>query len=131
MKRTYRSKYSEKLVTAAQYAAELVCENISHKKQKPLTARFWNSKSWNKTFVRQVQLASSLIHLYGEFSLIKLLSENKTIISLGYKKVDMLLSEIELVKKQQRKTEKPVIKTNVKPRKQLVKPNLYTKLDNV
>lgn len=94
MERAYSSQYSDTKITAAQFAAELICENIAYKKNKQLPVKFWNLPEWRKIFIRQVQLASTLISLYGEFELIRILRKERYIYSLGYKKLDKMLQEI-------------------------------------
>ena len=133
MKKAYNSRYSDKPITAAQYAAELVCENIAETKKQTLTVKFWNLPAWQKVFVRQVQLASALIQLYGEYSVIQLLRTNRRVVSLAYKKLDCMLQEIENKKTLLDKNKKIVkkIKTEELPRPGILKKNLYSKLDDI
>jgi hypothetical protein len=61
----YTSKYSNgKLVSAAQYITELICENKAKKDKLDLHYRFWTTKSWSAYYRNQIASANKLIQKY-------------------------------------------------------------------
>jgi len=72
--RIYKSKYTTNLVTAPQYLAEIVCENMAAKEGKVLTQNFWNDKYWSYPYKGQVAAANGLLKLYSAEALINVLT---------------------------------------------------------
>lgn len=124
MERAYKSKYSSSKITAAQYSAELVCENIAIRDNEQLPVKFWRLPKWKKIFIRQVQLANTLIALYGEFEVIRVLNRERWVYSLAYKKLDKMLQEI--VKTKAVSSEITKVEQLRKP---YAKPNILEKLE--
>lgn len=118
----YKSKYSDKYITAAQYITELVCENMAAKNKQSLPARFWNMPNWCNVFKRQLMLANQLLKIYDEQSIIKALQsqEGKKVWSLAAEwKLDKIIDKIQ----QQRDANKQVeIKPIVVEQKESVRP---------
>jgi hypothetical protein len=68
----YPSKYSNgKLISAAQYITELICENKAKKDGKDLHYRFWVNKEWSKYYRDQIATANKLLKNYSEQAVIK------------------------------------------------------------
>ena len=81
----YISKYSnDKLVSAAQYITELICERKAVKDKKDLHYRFWLSPEWEKYFKNQIGSANKLLKTYADKAIVNALltSKGKTIYSL-------------------------------------------------
>tara|TARA_B100000085_G_C18548217_1_gene514773 strand:+ start:1279 stop:1698 length:420 start_codon:yes stop_codon:yes gene_type:complete len=81
----YISKYSnDKLVSAAQYITELICERKAVKDKKDLHYRFWVSPEWEKYFKNQIGSANKLLKTYADKAIVNALltSKGKTIYSL-------------------------------------------------
>lgn len=115
-KSRYKSKYSEKYITAAQYITELVCENMAAKNNKALPVKFWNLPDWYGVFKRQLQLANSLLKIYDEQAIIKALTskEGRKVWSLAAQwKLDKIIDEFQ----QKRDTEKELPKNVVEVEK--------------
>jgi hypothetical protein len=78
MAEKYPSKYSNgKLVSAAQYITEIICEKKASIDKKDLHFRFWLSKEWSAFFRNQIASANKLIRLYGEKAVIRALYNPK------------------------------------------------------
>ena len=79
-KSRFRSRYSaeEKFVRADQYIAEFVCEKIARQKKSDLPNQFWNLPQWKVVFLRQVQLANSLLKIYDANHVISALRDPRT-----------------------------------------------------
>jgi hypothetical protein len=91
--RTDKSKYKHhttgEYCTCAAYIAERMCLNhAQYKNIGSLPYKFWNTKSWNWSFKKQITLANRLINQYGETPVIKavLSKEFERIFSLNNKK---------------------------------------------
>jgi hypothetical protein len=67
----YISKYSnDKLVSAAQYITEIICERKAVKDKQDLHYRFWISKEWSKFFRNQIGSANKLLKQYSDKAII-------------------------------------------------------------
>ncbi len=74
----YPSRYSgDKLVTAAQYITELICEKKAKVDGKDLHYRFWLNKEWEKFYRSQIGTANKLLTKYDAVVVIKSLRDNK------------------------------------------------------
>jgi len=70
----YPSRYSNgKLVSAAQYITELICENKAKVDKKDLGFKFWTNKDWSKYYRDQIATANKLLAKYDEKAIIKAL----------------------------------------------------------
>jgi hypothetical protein len=70
----YLSKYSNgKMVSAAQYITEIICEHLAKKDKKDLHYRFWLSKEWQKFYKSQIFSANKLLKNYSDRAIIKAL----------------------------------------------------------
>lgn len=75
----YPSKYSNgKLVSAAQYITEIICEKKAKKDRKDLHYRFWASKEWALYYRNQIASAHALLKKYPETAIIKGLNNPKS-----------------------------------------------------
>lgn len=75
----YPSKYSNgKLVSAAQYITEIICEKKAKKDKKDLHYRFWVSKEWALYYRNQIASAHTLLSKYSETAIIKGLNNPKS-----------------------------------------------------
>tara|TARA_B100002019_G_C21274933_1_gene604912 strand:- start:11993 stop:12427 length:435 start_codon:yes stop_codon:yes gene_type:complete len=74
----YPSKYSNgKLVSAAQFITEMICENKAIKDKKDLHYRFWTNKNWAAFYRNQIATANKLLKQYDAKAIIKALKSNK------------------------------------------------------
>lgn len=72
----YISKYSNgKLVSAAQYITELICENKAKIDKKDLHYRFWTSKEWSKYYRDQIATTNKLLQKYEAKAIINALKD--------------------------------------------------------
>lgn len=116
-KSRYKSAYTESWVTAAQYIAELVCENIAQKRSETLPLKFWNDRKWNATFRRQLSLANGLLKIYSEAAVIQALrtKEGKRISSLAAPWLDDIIERCDKVKRQETKIQTVEKKEGIRP----------------
>jgi len=85
----YHSKYTDTLVTDAQYLVDEIMERQAAQQKKVLIYRYWNSGDWKKIWLAQIKHANALL---AECSCIDIMhflrSKNgKNIYSLGLKKI--------------------------------------------
>jgi hypothetical protein len=74
----YPSKYSnDKLVSAAQYITEIICEKRAKLNKKDLHYRFWINKEWSKFYRDQIASANKLLKTYSDAAILKALSHPK------------------------------------------------------
>jgi hypothetical protein len=83
MKNSYKSNYTDKMVSAAQYIAERICEHLAKKDRTELCYQFWSTTKYKKVFLYQVQLANGLLKLYKAEAIIAALRKHPNIYSLG------------------------------------------------
>lgn len=78
MSNKYPSKYSNgKLVSAAQYITEMICERKAIKDKVDLHYRFWLQKKWEIFYRNQIASANKLLKEYDAQNIINALnSEN-------------------------------------------------------
>ena len=77
-KNTFPSKYSNgKLVSAAQFITEIICENKAIKDRKDLHYRFWTNKEWASFYRSQIASAHKLLKKYDSTAIIKALKNTK------------------------------------------------------
>lgn len=92
---TYTSRYTDKLITAAQYLAEMMCERQAKKEKKDLCKQFWNTDYWIRPFKIQLRFANQLLKIYSCEAITNALknSQGKNIYSLNAKWLDPLIRE--------------------------------------
>lgn len=74
----YTSKYSNgKLVSAAQYITEIICENKAKKDKKDLHYRFWTTKYWERYYKDQIASAYKLLKKYDTKAIINALKSDQ------------------------------------------------------
>jgi hypothetical protein len=74
----YPSRYSNgKLVAAAQYITEIICEKKACLDKEDLHYRFWTLPRWEKFYRNQISSAHKLIKKYGEKAVIRALNNPK------------------------------------------------------
>lgn len=74
----YPSKYSNgKLVSAAQYITEIICEKRAKMNKKDLHHRFWINKEWSKFYRDQIGSANKLLKSYSDTAILRGLSNPK------------------------------------------------------
>jgi hypothetical protein len=77
-KKQYPSKYSNgKLVTAAQYITEIICEKRAKSTKKDLHFRFWTNKEWSKFYRDQIASANKLLQKFSDTAIIRALNNYK------------------------------------------------------
>lgn len=75
---TYLSKYSNgKMVSAAQFITEIICENKAIKEKKDLHYKFWTNKEWAGFYRNQIASAHKLLKEYSASAIIKALKNTK------------------------------------------------------
>jgi len=131
----YKSHYTDKLVTEAQYITERICENKVQMKGEELPKQFWNLPEWRVFFVRQHTLANRLLEIYDGAAIIRALKTyaGKKIYSLQAPHLDDLLrKEQRLYEAEQAKLQEaaPVERksTTEKPRPRQLEKNILSKL---
>lgn len=78
MNKKYPSKYSNgKLVSAAQYITEIICEKKAKREGKDLHYRFWLNKEWAAFYRNQISSANKLVKQYNELAVVKALNNPK------------------------------------------------------
>jgi ribosomal protein S25 len=79
MNKRYTSKYSNgKLVSAAQYITEIICEKKARLEKKDLHFRFWTNKQWATFYKNQIASANALLKNYSETAVIRALTSQKS-----------------------------------------------------
>jgi hypothetical protein len=74
----YPSKYSNgKLVSAAQYITEIICENKARTDKKDLHYRFWLTKEWAVYYRNQIASANKLLAKYSDMAIVKALQNER------------------------------------------------------
>lgn len=70
----YPSKYSNgKLVSAAQYITEIICERKAQNSKQDLHYRFWIEKKWAAFYKNQIASAHKLLKQYSSKAIAKAL----------------------------------------------------------
>lgn len=73
----YLSKYSNgKMVSAAQYITEIICENKAKIEKKDLHYRFWTSKEWSRYYRDQIATTNKLLQKYDAKAIINALKDS-------------------------------------------------------
>ncbi len=131
----YKSKYSKKTVTAAQYVTEIICEHKALRDKKDLYYRFWINKEWSNFFRNQIATANKLIEQYGEKAVIRALndSRSKRIFSLRAPSLLKTIKEkvIEVEKENQTLTKKFDRNKSTEFRKRQNKKSIFDKLEDI
>jgi hypothetical protein len=74
----YPSKYSNgKLVSAAQYITEVICEKRAKMNKQDLHYRFWVNKEWSKFYRDQIASANKLLTKYSDTAILRGLNNPK------------------------------------------------------
>lgn len=74
----YPSKYSNgKLVSAAQYITEIICEKRAKLNKQDLHYRFWVTKIWASYYRNQIASAHKLLKKYPAIAIVKALNEKR------------------------------------------------------
>lgn len=74
----YPSRYSNgKLVSAAQYITELICENKAKNEKRDLGFKFWTNKEWSAYYRNQIATANKLLTQYSDKAIIRALKDKK------------------------------------------------------
>lgn len=71
----YRSKYSNnKMVSAAQYITEIICEKRAIFLNKDIGYKFWTNKEWASYYKNQISSAIKLLKKYSDTAIVKALN---------------------------------------------------------
>ena len=132
----YPSRYNPgKESNAAQYITELVCEKKALKELKDLPPKFWKLPEWKKFYQQQIVAANSLLKVYSETIIIKVLMDPamKFIYSL---RAPQLIDRLTI--EQAKSDSKPKIENTIKivdkdskPRPSRIKDNIISKLEEL
>ena len=139
MTNRYPSRYSNsKLVSAAQYITELVCENKAKYDGLDLHAKFWQNNSWSKHYRNQIPSANKLLKKYHPKAIIKALQDNQgsKIYSLRAQHLVPIIEKyqkiIDLEAEKQKDTTNDIeYKSAESYRKYKQKPNILSKLEEL
>ena len=138
----YTSRYTDRLVSAPQYIAEIMCERIAKsKKMGDLPTKFWNLPDWKKLFKQQLLLAFSLLKIYSDGAIINGLANPKsfkayslgashildTIFQAEQKKIDSFEHQVLLHSEIAQSSE--TSNTSIKPKPQQPKKNIFRDLN--
>jgi len=75
---SYPSKYSNgKMVSAAQFITEIICENKAIREKKDLHYKFWTNKEWAQFYKSQIASAHKLLKTYTANAIAKALKNTK------------------------------------------------------
>jgi hypothetical protein len=78
MSNKYPSKYSnDKLVSAAQYITELICEKKALLQKEDLHTKFWLTKKWAAYYRNQIATANKLTKKYNAKAIIRALNSQQ------------------------------------------------------
>jgi hypothetical protein len=85
----YKSKYTEKMVTAAAFLCDEIMERIAAKEKEKLPFRYWKTERWKQDFLRQIGEANKLLKVADVLSIMTFLRSprGKLVYSLGLKKI--------------------------------------------
>lgn len=136
----FKSPSTGQLCTLPQYIAEVICIRKAEKANKGMLAfKFWNKKQKTE-YQAQIVCANRLIDKYGQNAVLSFIQNNKHIYSLGFyqphkfvdelvkKELDAINNKIVEDKKPEEIKEKP---TNIKPKKIIVKKNLFSQIKGI
>jgi len=142
-KRTEKSKYQSRYspdayVTAAQYIIELVCEKKAKFDKTELPIKFWNLPQWSGFFRRNLRKVHALLKQFDERAIIRALNLPQFNNSYSIF-TDRFMGLVEQEQgKLDQKSEIETIQTPInrdtidsKPRPQVVKDTLLTRLDEI
>src|ERR1700722_6568094 len=102
MQGKYQSKYTEKLVSEAQYLVDLMMERIAIKEKTTLPHRYWKSDIWSKIFKHQIVKATRLLGRHSLKDIVAALNtfRGKKLYSLGLEKpIDEIIARQKEVEK--------------------------------
>ena len=129
------SKYTDRLITEAQYLAERMCERVAKRDKRSLPYKFWDNEDWSKIFIFQVVKANQLLKKYSLEIILRALAKPRafSIYSLG--NLSLLKPFLNQAEKEiQNSQNTDVLEVNAdiihqQPQKQLPKKNLIQELD--
>lgn len=74
----YISRYSNnKLVSAAQYITEIICEHKAKKDKEDLHYKFWEHKKWSMFYRNQIASANKLLKQYDAKAIVDALNSTQ------------------------------------------------------
>lgn len=136
----YPSKYSNgKVVSAAQYITEMICERKAAKDKTDLHYRFWLSKKWSIFFKNQIASCHKLLKKYSPRAIIAALltSEGQKIYSLRAPHLPSIIEEKEKILQSTIETftkqvdRKELVKFNEMNTKTKKNNNIISKLEDI
>jgi hypothetical protein len=85
----YHSKYTDTLVTDAQYLVDEIMERQAVQQKRVLIYKYWNDSSWKKIWLAQIKHANELLKEVSCVQIMEFLRSKagRNIYSLGLKKV--------------------------------------------
>jgi hypothetical protein len=134
----YKSKYctEDKIVTAPQYLAELMCEKSARQKGVDLPDRFWNNPQWNRVFRRHIAQLHRLLQRFQVEAVVRAFHDQRTsgFLSFGNKRFLPIIAEhakkLEQVKKRELQTTE-VSEGTGPPRKPVGQKSAITRLREI
>ena len=97
----FESKYSNnKMVSAAQYITELICENKAKIDKKDIHYKFWINKEWASFYRNKIATANKLVKKYDPIDIVRALK------SAGGRKIYSLRAPhlIAMIESEEKKT---------------------------
>jgi len=131
MEPTYKSKYTDKLITPAQLITDRLMENIAKKEGKILPIAYWELEEYKKVYVRHIVGANKLLKKYPQEAILSALGDPsaKWIFYFENPKLKPLIEKY-LRKEKEGGAEPVKVDVLKKPRQQVGKSGLLENLDD-
>jgi hypothetical protein len=129
---TYKSKYTDKLITPAQLITDRLMENIAKKENKILPIAYWELEEYKKAYVRHIVGANRLLKKYPQDAILLALSDPaaKWIFYFENPKLKPLIEKhVRLNKEKESGAIAPKVDITKKPRQQVGKSGLLENLE--
>jgi hypothetical protein len=125
MSTKYPSKYSNgKLVSAAQYITEVICEKKAKLNKEDLHAKFWLTKKWAAYYRNQIATANKMVKTYDPKAVVRALNNPKAakiyslraphLVAIIEQEQDQLLNENTAISKPLDRSDKNTYRKNNK-----------------
>jgi len=81
-KSKYESRYGGGFISANQFIAEKMCENLAYSRKTNLPFKFWNLPAWKKDYMNQILAANTVLKVWQPQVILAVIREQKNIYSL-------------------------------------------------
>lgn len=116
MDKRHKSRYTDNLISDAQFLVEVVLERYAKKDKKELPFKFWRAELWKRQFGLQMIWANQLLKLYSFTAIYNALLKNpsgKKVYSLNAKWLDPIIKHEEDVLKRQKASQQQIVEIAV------------------